>query len=663
MTEKLKVQSSDVESALAIAAQQLKVPLESLKYQLLEEKKSFMGLKKVVELEVWIGSSQDTKEGERANQVVIEEKQAGIVNGTIGAVEGKLVIAPPEQGGLKAVLIPGDEFVIEVNGKKLTAPTEVGAEDAILVEPIVTPGRLDFSLEISPDRMTVTGVLNKVKGVTYKLKDTEPAMRLKPSAIAVDLEPEPLTREIVMTKLVAANVVFGISEQGIKEILAAEESTKVVLAQGRPGKPPVNETLSLLFEKKKEAKQLEETETINHWEKNNLITVDVGEVLAVKTPAQLGEKGMDVTGKEWEPPLPRFINLQAGPGVELMDDGLKYVSLIDGQPMIKGGHLTVLPVYNIKAVNIESGNIRFNGTVIVQNLVEENMVVEAKDDVEVHGSVNSAKIRAGGNISINKNVVSSHLHAGGDTAVYQTILKMLMVIMPVLGEMESKAKLAREAMGKKGMGDKLSDGYLIKIMLENMYPQVPKTVKELADHIAKSEIELDEELVRLVSLLKLKLLGLGPTQMDFPQVHRLKQLIGQMVNNLQIASAHKATVKLGYMQNSVVVASGDVIINGKGVYNSNINAGGAVRFTGRPGVFRGGTIQAEGDVEIGELGSPTGAITNVTIPKHCKIKARLVYPNVTIKIGNFCEKIQNEGTSLEAWVSERGLEVTKLKGN
>ncbi|MDW7675984.1 MAG: FapA family protein, partial [Bacillota bacterium] len=399
--------------------------------------------------------------------------------------------------------------------------------------------------------------------------------------------------------------------------------------------------------------------TVDHRERSRLVSVSPGDVLAVKTPAKLGEQGIDVTGKIWEPPFPKIINLQVGPGVELIEDGLKAVATADGQPMMKGSMLVVAPVYQVKAVNLETGNIRFKGTVMVQANVDENMVIEAKDNVEVAGSVNAAFVIAGNHISVRKSVVAGKLQAGGEAATYQTILTYLRQIPQLLTAMEAKSNMAREAMQKKGIQEKVSDGYLIKLMLENMYPQIGKAINELVAYVDYDQKKLDDQVQELIVFLQKAFTGLGPTQLDFSQLGKIKQVIFQVIGKLQQLTEVKANIEVGYAQNARLEASGDVVITGKGCYNADIKAGGTVRATGKPGVFRGGTIIAGGNVEIGELGTPTGAATQVTVPKAAKITARMVYPNVIIKIGNFSERIQNHYSHYEAWVSERGLETSK----
>jgi uncharacterized protein (DUF342 family) len=677
LVEKITVTASNVEQALAQAADQLQVPAAELAYSVKSEKKGLFGLKKTVEVEVWVtgdkaGQVVISAEGaERDLQVLWNSEEPPIdnpdqfqqIDGTIAVINGQLLVTGPQNGGKPAVLVPATAgFHIMVNGKTITGDmaVEVLEIDVIQVEPEVVPGWATLTIELAEDKMRAIGIVDLIAGQRYRLVDCDPCHKLTLPGIMEEVPPPGLTRDEINAKLAAANVVYGIDQGAVTHLLSAKHPTRVNLAEGVRGKPPVDETIEYLFTKKNE--RVADQDTIDYREKNNVVSVVAGEILAVKTPAQLGEKGMDVTGKAWEPPFPKVINIQAGKGVEVSADGMKLIAVQDGQPMVKMGVLAIIPVYQVKSVDLDSGNVRFNGSVIVQNNVEENMQVEAKEWVEVYSSVNMATVKAGGNITISKNAVGSKLQAGGESATSQALLKYLTQIPSLLEQMEAKSKAAREAMEKKGMAGKISDGYLIKIMLENMFPQLARTIKELADYVVQNNIDTDLEVAKVILLLQNSFQGLGPTQLDFNRVRQIKQVVLQIIGKLQQIALAMANVKIGYIQNSMVEASGDITITGKGGYNSELTAGGTVRFIGNPGVFRGGNILAGGNVELGELGSPAGALTTVTVPKNARIKAKKVYHNVIVKVGGFSEKIQEEITSYEAWVSERGLETTKLKG-
>ncbi|NLL57262.1 MAG: DUF342 domain-containing protein, partial [Firmicutes bacterium] len=87
-----------------------------------------------------------------------------------------------------------------------------------------------------------------------------------------------------------------------------------------------------------------------------------------------------------------------------------------------------------------------------------------------------------------------------------------------------------------------------------------------------------------------------------------------------------------YVQNSTLECSGNITVRGTGSYNSFFNAGGDIRIEG---VFRGVEIKAEGDIYIGEAGSPGLIIKqgNIYLAPDSIARFRKVYENVKIFFG------------------------------
>ena len=76
-----------------------------------------------------------------------------------------------------------------------------------------------------------------------------------------------------------------------------------------------------------------------------------------------------------------------------------------GQPKIIDGKATVLEIYEVNGnVDNTTGNIRFNGKVIVKGNVRTGFTIEANGDVEIYGVVEGAVIIAEGDILLHKGI-------------------------------------------------------------------------------------------------------------------------------------------------------------------------------------------------------------------------------------------------------------------
>ena len=92
----------------------------------------------------------------------------------------------------------------------------------------------------------------------------------------------------------------------------------------------------------------------------------------------------------------------------MANDGASVVATIDGRPMIMDEHITVLEIYEIAGdVDYSTGNIRFDGHVVVQGLVLDDFEIHCRS-LEVHGTVGSALIRCEADATFHGGVNGQH---------------------------------------------------------------------------------------------------------------------------------------------------------------------------------------------------------------------------------------------------------------
>ena len=76
-----------------------------------------------------------------------------------------------------------------------------------------------------------------------------------------------------------------------------------------------------------------------------------------------------------------------------------------GLPKVIPNGMEVDEIYQIKDVNVASGNINFTGSVLIEGDVNEGMKVIASGDVTIGGFVESAMIEAGGDVTISGGII------------------------------------------------------------------------------------------------------------------------------------------------------------------------------------------------------------------------------------------------------------------
>ena len=136
---------------------------------------------------------------------------------------------------------------------------------------------------------------------------------------------------------------------------------------------------------------------------------NLGEIVCVKAGAEVlrreppgkGRHGFDVRGNVLPSKIGDWVPLNLGSGTALSDhDENLVVSTIAGMPKYNNQVMQVDDTFICQGVNVGTGHITYEGSVLVNGDVTENMIVKAKGDVTVNGFAESAHIQADGDVII-----------------------------------------------------------------------------------------------------------------------------------------------------------------------------------------------------------------------------------------------------------------------
>jgi hypothetical protein len=138
----------------------------------------------------------------------------------------------------------------------------------------------------------------------------------------------------------------------------------------------------------------------------DIICVKIGDSLAQKIPNTNGVKGFSVKGIPIEPTPGQDIDLKVGEGTSLSPKNQHIlISTRVGLPRVIDNGMEVDEVYQIKNVDISTGHIKFEGSVIIEGDVCEGLKVIASGDITVGGFVESAQLESGGDITISGGII------------------------------------------------------------------------------------------------------------------------------------------------------------------------------------------------------------------------------------------------------------------
>ncbi len=240
-------------------------------------------------------------------------------------------------------------------------------------------------------------------------------MRLFPPSVGG----APLTRAHVMEILQREKITTGIDDAAIRAALEEKEyCTDIIVARGST--PTAGRDASVVFHfdtNNSTRPELNEDGSVDFFKLNRLHHCTKGQVLAEIIPEQKGDDGVDVFGNVTPAREVKSTKIPHGRNIEVSEDGLKYISMVDGHAALVDGTVFVSDVYAVENVGTSTGNIQYHGDVDVKGNVCENFCVKTDGNVFVNGVVEGANIEAGGNIIIVRGMHGQNkgiLKAGGN---------------------------------------------------------------------------------------------------------------------------------------------------------------------------------------------------------------------------------------------------------
>jgi len=210
----------------------------------------------------------------------------------------------------------------------------------------------------------------------------------------------------VMEALRASGVVAGINEKKIQEYLEAMVYTQpLIAAEGIPARNGRDAWIDYKVRINNRVDFSQFDGQIDFKDLNLIENVVVGQLLAVKVPAEKGVQGRTITNRVLPTRSGRDIQIKHGQGTILSDNGLELTAEKNGQVVMIAARICVEEILVIKGdVDNNTGNITMLGSVVITGSVLDNFTVKASGNIEVYGTVQKAFLEAEGDIVIRQGV-------------------------------------------------------------------------------------------------------------------------------------------------------------------------------------------------------------------------------------------------------------------
>lgn len=218
---------------------------------------------------------------------------------------------------------------------------------------------------------------------------------------------------LIKDEMKRQGILFGIDNEAIQCVVSDVNLNRIsiidrVIATGK--KPVAGEPGTIEYAFDKEKKEYDFTilpdGKIDYRSSKSILTVDEGQLLAKIKPPTTGTPGRTVCGETVTAKDGSPARLVAGIGVHVAEDGATFYAAIAGCVVLNGSLIEVVNTYVIDGdVDFSTGNINFNGNVLIFGTVPDGFEVKAVGDIVVLKVVESAKLEAGRDVIIKGGVL------------------------------------------------------------------------------------------------------------------------------------------------------------------------------------------------------------------------------------------------------------------
>ncbi|HEY8889427.1 MAG TPA: flagellar assembly protein A [Clostridium sp.] len=649
-----KFEGSNVNECLQSASTSLGVPIDSIKYSILEEKRGLFKKHAIISIEV----IEDSDDEDVPKENTIEKNIIKAINGTIEIQQGRIIIKNPKEGGKPAVISAVRNIELTVDGEKINmrSPVYEGSNVEVFFKEEVSVRELN--IRTSLDNMEAFISIIYKPTITYKLKDFKPtSLATLEINVKSEIMPPKFTEREIKNELQNYNIKYGIIEMNIVKATQDNEIVELLIANGKKIIEAVDDRLEIKYKKasNENSKIYDNEESIDYKAIGSVLGVEEGQVLAILYPGKNGQDGLDISGKLIKAKIVKKITLGVGEGCKMIDE-YTVVATSQGRPSTRGNTFFVYKTHKIDGdVEIKTGNIQFVGDIVISGSVREGMKVEAGNSILVKNNVAQSVITASGDVVVRGNVISSTIAAGKEdvlTLEYLSDLKSMKNDITKLIEVVCQVKKIKLIQKNN------SDGELIKVLLETKFKNLPKTSIRVAKRILGQHNTEDE----LIFIIKNKILDFGPLNIkSYEELNAIITIIDDKISTLEMNLTLPVDVLIDYAQDSIIKSSGNIIISGKGEYISQIVASDSIVFKTDNSLARGGVMEAGKEIKCKIVGGNAGVSTKLIVENHGQIWAEIAYPNTRFIIGDKEYVLDVASKNVHAFINDaRELVVDKL---
>lgn len=201
----------------------------------------------------------------------------------------------------------------------------------------------------------------------------------------------------ILAALQQNGINYGVDQDAVMDFLGKRcYCTDYVMAVGTPVVHGRDARIEYFFNTNPSMKpKHNEDGSVDYRDLNMICHVGKGDLLAKLHPEDRGKPGKDITGREIPPRAVKTKRLEFGNHIRLAENATELYSEVTGHVSLVNDKVFVSDVYEVPAdVDNSTGNIEYDGNVVIKGSVRGGFSVYAKGDIIIEGVVEDALIQS-----------------------------------------------------------------------------------------------------------------------------------------------------------------------------------------------------------------------------------------------------------------------------
>jgi len=338
-------------------------------------------------------------------------EKVGVMNDCLGGYfkfsivsDGLYVtVFPPKVGGKRASI---DDFMFYIEKRKIVDCSLIKAKEA-------------FAVTDAPITVKVSDISVFPSNEFGDYRITSDCMTVNAKFYPPFEGANELSEQEIIRDMQSLGVKYGMDKLAIQQFVQEREYLKVyILArglepkQGKDGEIVYNFNTDL-----KPTPKINEDGSVDFHTLDNVNHIKAGDIIASIIPEDIGESGFDIFNRTIQPKRVRKVMFRNQKNTKISMDGLTLTSEVSGHVTLEDDKVLVSNVLELSNVDNSTGDIDYEGSIVINGNVLAGFSVKSAGDISVNGIIEGSKIFASGNITINRGIQGMNkafIQAGGN---------------------------------------------------------------------------------------------------------------------------------------------------------------------------------------------------------------------------------------------------------